>query len=173
MKGSNAERARMAASGGGGAPATLVPGLYTDYLPRGMMDRARDFFGYAVQQLPLAVNAIATPTFSVNTDADFLAVALSGVARDPAAPTTVFAAPAITMQVTLQGASRNLYSQAVDWYAVVGTAQEPAYMPYPKLIARGSTVTLTFTNLDAVQAYNVRLVVLGFKIFSWSREDGE
>ena len=161
----------MAASGGAGAPATLVPGLYTDYLPAKMMSRARDFFGYAVQQLPLAVNALATPTFSVDTDADFLAVALAGTARDPNDPTTVFAAPAITLMITLMGASRNLYSQAVDWHSIVGTGQFPAYLPYPKLISRASTVSVFFQNLDAAQPYNVRLVVLGFKIFSWSRED--
>jgi len=42
-------------------------------------------------------------------------------------------------------------------------------MPYPKLINRASTVTVTLTNLALAQAYDLRVTFHGFKVFTWKR----
>lgn len=152
-----------------GTAAQLVPGLYADYLPPALMDRERDYFGYSVTELNLAAAAVATPTFAVQNDSDFLITAICGTARNPAAPTVVFATPAITLQVDDAGAGRNLFNQAVDWRNLCGSAELAFVLPYPKLINRASTVTVTLTNLDAAQAYDVRVTFHGFKIFTWKR----
>lgn len=162
----------MAAAAGRspGKPAPgLVPALYTDYLPPQLLRHERDFFAYAVEALPLNAATVVTATFAVQNDSDFLAVCLTGTARDTADPTTVFASPAITLQITDSGSGRNLFNRAVDWNNAIGPATLPFYLPYPKYIGRASTVTFTFTNLAAAggQDYNVRLNVSGFKIFDW------
>lgn len=161
----------MAASGGGDHPATLVPGLYTDYIPPHLKNRDRDFFGYTTQVLPLGVGAagIQTPTLTIEGDSEFLAVAINGIARDPAAVTTVFAMPAITFTIFESGTGRNFFSGPVDWGCRVGTALQPGFMPYPKLLKRTAVLTFTFQNLDAVQTYDIRLVLEGFKIFDRPR----
>lgn len=162
------ERARMAAAGGA-EPATLVPGLYTDYLPPKLKNRARDFFGYQVTSLNLLAGAAAQANFAVQNDSDFLAVALVGTCRDPANPETLFAAPALTIQIEDSGSGRFLFNQQIDWAQIVGTSQLPAYLPYPKIIPRASVVTWTFTSIAGAQAYDIRAAVLGFKIFDWPK----
>lgn len=161
----------MNATKGQGAITQLVPGLYTDFLPAGLQDRERDFFGYNVNALNIGpvgaggAGPTATPTFAVQGDSFFLLTGISGTARDPAAPTVRFAAPAITLQINDGGSGRNLFNQEVHWDTMVGDAQLPAFLPYPKLIKPASTVSWTFTNLDAAQLYDLRVVALGFKIF--------
>lgn len=169
MEPNEAERRRMAASGGGEFPATLVPGIYADYLPDKLKGRDRDFFGYRVESLPLAAAGVATPTMTIEGDSEFLAVSIVGVARDPAAVTTVFAFPAITLNIYESGTGRNFFSGPVDWGCRVGTALQPAFLPYPKLLKRTAILTWTFTNLDAAQAYDIRLILEGFKIFDMAR----
>ena len=155
----------MAASGGGARPPTLVPGLYTDYLPRALRGRERDFFGYEFESLPLGAGGTANPTQGIDSTADFLVTSIAGAVRDPADVTILFEAPPITLQIVDTAASRNLFSAPVDWVSVVGTGQLPAFLPYPKIIARSSVVRIDLQNLDAANTYDVRLVLEGFKIF--------
>ena len=161
----------MAAQAGGAGKASLVPALYTDYLPPRLMKRARDFFSYNVEILPLAAATTDQATFAVQNDSDFLAVSIVGTARDPAAPGTMFANPGITMQIEDSGSGRTLFNRVVDWAQFVGTAALPGFLPYPKVIGRSSTVTFTFANLTAAQDYDIRVAVAGFKIFEWDRNE--
>ena len=136
-------------------------------LPSQFEGRARDFFCYSVTSLPLAAAGNQNPTFSVQNDSDFVALGLSGIARDPAAPATRFLDPAITIQILDQGAGRNLFSQPLDWASIVGDAEDIPYWPEAKIINRASTVTVQLASLEAAggQDYNVRLAVVGFKVF--------
>lgn len=152
-----------------GSVAVLVPGIYADYLPPQLMDRERDYFAYSVTSLNLLAATVATPTFAVQNDSDFLLASVTGSARDPADPTVQFATPALSIQIDDAGSGRNLFNQATHWDNLCGTAQLPFVLPYPKLINRASTVTVTVTNLDVAQAYDVRITFHGFKIFTWKR----
>lgn len=171
MNAGQQERARAAAMAGGAGPATLVPALYTDYLPARLKHRARDFFAYQVQVLPLAAAGVGAGTFAVQNDSDFLAVSVVGHVTDPADEATVYANPAITLQVEDSGSGRQLFSQVMHWNQVVGTATLPGFLPYPKIFGRASTVTWNFQNLDAADDYNVRVAFMGFKIFEWDRDE--
>jgi hypothetical protein len=166
MNGGQQFRARSS-----GAPP-LLPSLYAPYLPPAVRANEKDLFAYSIPPvLPLAAAGAAAPTFAVQADSDFLAVAINGIARDPADPTVVFQVPAITLQIFDQGAGRNLFDRAQDWAAIVGTAQLPGFFPYPKLIDRSSTVRVDLASLvpAAGQDYDVRLSLVGFKIFDWAR----
>lgn len=144
-------------------------GVYAHFLPKGVLDKERDYFGYAVTALNLLAGATATPTFAVQADSDFLLTAIAGSARDPANPSVSFATPALALQIDDGGSGRNLFNQAVHWQTVVGDAQLPFVLPYPKFLKQSSTVNVTLTNLDLAQALDVRITFHGFKMFNWAR----
>lgn len=145
---------------------------YDKYLPPGLRGKARDYFAYSVNALALAAGTVATPTFSVQADSDFLVTRITGTARNPAAPTVVFLTPALTLLIESGGSGRNLFNQASDWRNIVGTAEESDRKDWPKILQRASTVRVTLTNIDLApgQAYDVRLTFEGFKIFGFERD---
>jgi len=149
-----------------------VPALYLQYLPPSLRGRARQYFGYVANVLPLAAAGTGTATVAIQNDSDFLLVAVTGSARDPAAPTTRFLAPAITLQINDSGSGRNLWAQPVDWITVVGTAELPCYLPFPYLVEKSGEFTITQQSLSLAggQAYNTRLTLHGFKIFTFSED---
>ena len=146
-----------------------VPALYTDYLPSELMGAPRDFFVYSVDFLSIAAaGGTGTETFTVQNDSDFLIVAVNGVATDPAAEETLRATSALTIQFVDSGSGRQLQNRAQGYNNVVGTAQLPAYWPFPKFVDRASDFTTTIVNNDTANATRVRLSFLGFKIFSFT-----
>lgn len=141
---------------------------FIQFVPPPLRPYAKDYFGYTVESLNLAGGAVATPTFAVQKDSDFLLCLVTGTARDPANPTVVFAAPALTVLITSSGSGRNLMSRPLDWNNVAGTAQRPFFLPWTKFIQQSSTVEVQLTNLSPAvggQAYDVRMAFHGFKIF--------
>lgn len=145
-----------------------VPALYLQYLPEGLADRARDFFIYGTDFLPLAAGATATQNISIQDDSHFLIVAACASARTDAAPPVVVPDPALLVRIEDTGSGRNLDNRAQDYRNVFGSGQFPAYWPYPKLINRASVIATTLTNNQGA-ALQVRVSYLGFKIFGWKR----
>lgn len=142
-----------------------VPALYTDYLPSELMGAPRDFFVYGVDFLSIAAGATGTETFTVQNDSDFLIVAVNGTAVDPTDEQVAFVTSALTIQFTDSGSGRQLQNRAQSFDNVVGTAQLPAYFPFPKFVDRASDFTTTIANNAGAAAVRVRLSFLGFKIF--------
>ena len=112
----------------------VVPGLYNQFLPQGLQGKARDFFCYGITQTPIAAGGAVAPSFTIDSDSAFLLTAINGTARDPAAPTVRFLAPALTLEILSQGAGRLLANQPLHWDTWVGDAQLPGILPYPKYI---------------------------------------
>lgn len=165
-------QATAAAVGGSGAAggSITVPALYLDFLPADMRDRPRDFFIYSTPDFTsLAAGASASETFTVQNDSDFLIVALNGTAVDPADETSVFTTPALTVSLRDSGSGREFQNRPQHWRNVMGEAELPSFLPYPKFIDRASDVSLTLSNLSAAQAYRVRVAFMGFKIFNIMR----
>lgn len=142
---------------------------YITFLPPHLRKRAKEGFVYFASQIPLAANATQVSTVAIQNDSDFLWVDLTGTCRDPGAVQTVFANPAVTLQVNDSGSGRNVFQQAQDWDNVVGTAELPGDFAYPYLAEKASTLTITFTNLGA-QAYDLRVALRGFKIFAFDED---
>lgn len=151
-------------------PAQAAQAL--EYLPPELRQRARDYFAYSTDFLPLAAGTADTESISIQADSDFLLVAATGIARDPADVDSRFAAPAITVQLTDTGSGRQLQNQAQDWLSFFGDSELPFFLPYPKVLDRNSILTTTLENLDGAQDYDVRISYHGFKIFNWNWNAG-
>lgn len=137
-------------------------------LPRWARERAKDFFGYNVDFLPLAAGATATNTIAVQNDSDFMIVEANIFIGDD--PLTTITDPDNALLLVLikdSGSGRDLMDQPAPVANYFGTAQRPGYLPYPKVIRRASTLSTQLQNLDAVNAQNVRISYLGFKVFDF------
>lgn len=141
---------------------------YLPYIPRELRKYKKDFFAYSVESLGLAAGGAATPNFAVQNDSDFLATHVVGIALNANNVTVAFVNPAVTLEIRDGGSGRLLFNRAFHWNMVVGTAQRPFPLPYPKFIKRASQVDVTFTNLTAgatAQPYDIRVAFHGFKVF--------
>lgn len=149
---------------------TILDRSVEQFIPPRLRNHARDYFAYSVDFLPLAANQAASQTFQVQSDSDFLLMAATATARDPAAVGTVFQAPAITVQLESSGSGRLLFNRAVDFRNIYGDSQLPFLMPHAKYLDGNSTFQTTLTNLNGAggQDYDVRVTYHGFKIFNFS-----
>lgn len=152
-------------------PAQMVEALRL--LPPELVEKARDYFAYSFPTFePLAAGTSDTETVTIQADSDFLAMAIAGTARDPAAPDTIFDSPPITVVFEDTGSGRNIQNRAMDWHNVMGTAELPFFLPFPKYLDGTSVVRLTLENLDAAQDFDVRVVLHGFKVFNFTWGSG-
>ena len=143
-----------------------IPALYTDYLPAELMGAPRDFFAYGVDFLSIAaVGGTDTQTFTVQNDSDFLIVSIAAEVVDPADEGVAGNRSALTIAFTDAGSGRQLQNRAMGFNNMVGTAQLPAYLPFPKFVDRASDFSTTIVNNDPTDAVRVRLTFAGFKIF--------
>lgn len=148
-------------------PAQMVNAF--PLLPPELASKAKDYFAYSFDFLPLAANSTATESIQIQADSSYLMMAVSGTARDPAAVATVFDPPAVTVQFDSSGSGRLLQNRAVDWDNIVGSAELPYLLSFPKWLDANSTLDAQLSNLGA-QAYDIRLTLHGFKLFDfdWS-----
>lgn len=154
----------LGGSGGAGGNIT-VPALFLDFLPPEYRDRPRDFFVYSPPDITaLAVGATTTVTFTVQQDSSFLICALAGQVRNNAT-NAALANPAVTVAILDSGSGRQFQNRPQAWDNLVGTGQLPSYLPYPKIVAPSSDVSVTYANFDPAIVQDIRLSFLGFKIF--------
>lgn len=109
--------------------------------------------------------ASATVTFPVNVanDADFVVVTITGTVTSTDESTRLTYVPQL-IQVTDNGSQTTFFDNPTHYMNVVGTAELPKYLEWPKVIKAGSTMSVTLQNLEAV-ARNVRLAFNGMKAY--------
>lgn len=153
----------------GATAAQFLPSVnpFLGLLPAQYWDKVKDFFAYETDFLGMGPSATQTLPEQIQGDSDFLFVALNRVVTAVDNVTVKTFAP-FTLQIADAGSGRNLGDQAIHLENIAGTAQLPGILPFPKIIRQASTLSLTLTNLDTVNSYNVRLTLLGFKIFPQS-----
>lgn len=119
---------------------------------------AKDFFTYEVDiTSTIAASGSTTSTFTVQADSDFLWTKAAYIQ-------TGTGVPAILIQDT--GSGRNLMTQAVPVASLFGTGQLPFILPRQRIFVARATVTVTITNLDAVNTItSLRLSFIGEKGF--------
>lgn len=138
--------------------------VYT--IPGAYRGNALDGFAYRVQVLPLAPLAAVPVAVAINAEAAFMLESIAGTARNPAAPTVRFIAPAITVDLFDAGSGRALLAGPVHWDTLcLDPTAQPFRLPQPKILAPNAVLTVTVANLDAAQAYNVYITLWGTKIF--------
>lgn len=135
-------------------------------LPQALWKRAKDFFIYSTDFLPLAANATRSQDIAIQADSDFLTVVLNVTVTETNNTTFVDPAP-IMVLITDTGSGRNLQNQATHLNNLYGDGNLPGYIPFPKLIPAASTLSTQLQNLSAT-AYNVRVSYVGFKVFMFN-----
>lgn len=133
-------------------------------LPREVWHKDKDLFFYSANFLPITAGQVQSQNISIQSDSDFLVVAINGTVTDIAAPPVLVAAPALLIELTDVSAGRQFQNQPQHYQNIVGTAQNPGWMPFPKYLRANSTVTITLTSLFNA-SLNARVTLMGFKIF--------
>jgi hypothetical protein len=132
---------------------------------------AFDFFGYQFPTFTaIAVGGNQTQQITIQADSDFEIRRIVYQADLAAAAYVVNAAPIpnYTIQLTDSGAGRNLFNNPAPLanVASLGSFMPQYDLPWPKIIARNSTLLCQLTNFDAAaNTYNVRITLLGRKIY--------
>jgi hypothetical protein len=129
--------------------------------------RLKDYFVYNIVALNLAASATTSGSAMIQNDSDFMwtqATAIVTVTNQ-----TTFVGPdavPILFQIQDSSSGRYLSDQPMSIGAQFGTARQPFVLTPPRLFARSGQLTVTLQNLDAGNAYWVRLSFIGFKVFS-------
>lgn len=130
-----------------------------------------DVFFYVLPTFAaLAPAGNATQSVNIQADSAFECVAIAFHADIAAAAFLYNTRPIPNVTLILQdtGSGRNLMNGAVPLSALVGVAEHPGYLPQPKTFNPNATIQATLTNFDAAVTYNIRLTLIGRKIFNLS-----
>lgn len=73
--------------------------------------------------------------------------------------------PNVTAILTDTGSGRQLMNGGVPLSAFMGIGEQPAWLPQFKTFQRNATIALQLTNFDAAVTYNLRVSLIGRKIF--------
>jgi len=112
-----------------------------------------EFFTYASLPIKLSPGGTATTTITITNAADFYVTKLSRVGGD-------FAFLIKDSSNDRQWSNIPIHSQLG-----AGTAELPLILPKPRFIARGSTITIELTNLSPHSPTEVRLALVGYKVY--------
>lgn len=153
---------------------SMIPPVnpFLGLLPKRYWALEKSFFTYTIAYktgspngaAQLAASAVAqTASTNIQADADFLLIAITGLLIATDDVTSVANSPA-TIQISDSGSSQALSDFPVHWANVVGTAQNPAFLPFPRIFRANGAITTALTNLTAT-ARNAYLAFHGFKIY--------
>lgn len=140
---------------------------------RAMMPEAakqrRDFFVYDIDFATLAPGGTANGQIQIQADADFELQKLTHFSDIAAAGQTesTRVLPLVTIQITDTGTGRQMFNQPVPIGAMFGDGRIPFILPTTKVFSRNASVAFVLSNYDAANTYNVRLQLIGAKIFTY------
>jgi hypothetical protein len=161
-----------------GGPVGAVDPALEDVENNQFLQRRRDLYIYEAQALALAASATTTDTIQIEADSSFILQKLTYHAPAPAA--TALAAnalglvesqkiiPNVAIVITDTGSGRQLMPSPIPIPSLFGDGKLPFILPNPRLFMRNSTISIQFTNLDATNAYSVRLAFIGYKVYATS-----
>lgn len=129
----------------------------------------RDFFVYAINFLSLAPAATANGAIQIQADSDFETQKLAMFADIAAAAQTedTRVLPLVSLQVQDTGTGRQIFNIAVPIPAIMGDGRIPFILPTTKIFSKNASVAFSVTNFSAATTYNLRLLMIGSKIFTY------
>jgi hypothetical protein len=120
-------------------------------------------YGYTLTFSSLASGASASQTLNIAANADFIFVGLHARANVAAAGQTAasLTQPLARVLIVDSGSNEQYTNSAVDLfnYATTGNITNP--LIYPRIVSGRSTLTVTLSNYDAAQTYNIDLFLEG------------
>lgn len=111
-----------------------------------------------------------TVAVTVNNDSDFVLRYITGASYSAANVPVID--PDYIVTITDSSAARGLQDNPVHWRTIVGSAERPYLLPFPKLFKGGSTIVIAITNNQALASL-VNISFAGGKVFyfkGYSRE---
>lgn len=129
----------------------------------------RDFFIYGTQSITIAALAAGAATIQVEADAAFEVQKLAFFADIALAAQTdsTRVLPLITVQIVDQGSGRQMFNVPMPIPAMMGDGNFPFILPTSKIFSANSAIGLTFLNFSAATTYNLRVALIGSKIFNF------
>lgn len=127
----------------------------------------KDFYIYGANFLAVAAGVTQTQTLNIQADSDFEVIKLA-YASDLAAGVQTDSTrtiPQCSILILDTGSGRQLMNQPIDFTTFFGNGQEPFILPVPKTFRANTSLSIALTNYSAAQSYNVRLSLIGSKIF--------
>lgn len=140
---------------------------FLGWLPRPLWAMAKDFFIYSAEFLPIPAGGTVSFDTAIQSDSDFLAVAMTRVVTSVDNLTLVSGPVPQLVTVFDAGSGRQIFDRPQHMDNLAGTAQLPSYWPMPKIFRASATITTTVQNLDGANDRNTRIAYLGFKIFDF------
>lgn len=117
---------------------------------------AKPPYDYTTGQISIAAGGTASVQISIQIDAHFLVQKIVGV-RNSQAPSLV--------TIKTGGYDKQWMDKAVHFDNLVGNAQFPNILPAPRLVEKGSTISLTIQNLSSLVAGTYEIIFSGLKLF--------
>lgn len=129
---------------------------------------ARDFFVYGLN-LTAVANSPATGAIQIQADSFFELQKLSFFADVGGAAQTQSSRvlPLCTLQITDTGTGRQVFNTPIAIPAIMGDGQIPFILPTVKSFAPNSSVQISLANYSAADDYNIRLALIGTKVFHY------
>ena len=151
-------------------PPTIVrvPHPIIGEIPAKLRKLLKDKFAYGVDFLPLAANANIPLPVQIEADSDFIIVSAQAIVTGTTNLVQSTFNPFL-VDIRDTGSGRTFFNSARHFNTIFGTAEAPAYwwrMGYVKRLRASSTMLVSLQNLDAANAFNVRITFDGFKVFN-------
>lgn len=147
---------------------TLAPGVEG----RGISDpfaeqHVEDYFVYNINFLALLSGASANGNIQIQADSHFkwISAVYHADIANAAFTANTRPIPNVTIQITDSGSGRQLVSAPVPIGDVFGTGQLPYLLPIPRIFMARSSIAFAVANFDAVVDYNLRIELIGTKLF--------
>jgi hypothetical protein len=144
-------------------------------LPDALAGKVVDFYSLPFVFTTPANNIVpaggsSTDQQTIDAQQHFAIIAISGFVSEGAAITTAVDEPPLEVLIEDDGSGRKLSAAPCQWNTYVGSARLPLLLPVPKLIAAGSTLSITVSNDDPANTFNAWITLHGFKIFAMNRD---
>jgi len=132
-------------------------------------NKRRDFFAYTILFANLVAGNSAQGSIQLQSDSEFELTKLTMFADiangDETEATRVL--PLVTLQLRDSGTARNLFSAPVPIPAIFGDGRIPFILPVPKMFSPNASISFEVSNFASATDYNLRLLLVGAKVFSY------
>lgn len=127
----------------------------------------KDFYVYGVNFLSVAAGASPSVSLAIQADSDFELQKLTFASNLNAGVQTdsTRTIPQCTLLITDTGSGRQLMNQAIDLTTFLGNGENPFILSVPKIFRANTSINFVLNNYSAAQIYNVRLSLIGAKLY--------
>jgi hypothetical protein len=127
----------------------------------------QEFFVYGVYFPAIAAGIAQPQNLQIQADSSFawlkgtFQADIAGAAQTDSSRVI----PKITLMITDNGSGRNLMNIAIPVTSLFGTGEIPFILPQARNFSANSNITFTASNLEPVNTYNLRLSLIGYKLY--------